>query len=359
MIKKLKNILLYAGIDRFSYERIKPKIQKANLIMTTILSSFATVLITIMYITSFNSEGVKQNKTVYLAGLILSLVILLLSSTIARFHLGLTTFLVYLSYSIYYLYGILIGAVTDPHGKTVTFMVLLVFMPILFIDRPLHVIIVTIVYDCIFIILCYQNKEGAVLSVDLIDSVIFGILGLASGIVVNYMKVKGYTLEQKLHEISRIDQLTQIKNRNAYEVERDSIPDLCKYSLGCIYIDVNGLHELNNSKGHQNGDKMLIEIASEVKDAFSDDFSYRIGGDEFIAFIPDKSQADIDKAIFEMIDKIESMHYHIAVGYATSKTKHLSLDTLIKTAESNMFCNKKMYYKDIANREVRDKENTV
>ena len=353
MLRKLKNILLYAGVERNSFERIRPKIQKMNLTMTTTLSTFATVLITAMLISSFSSEGIMQNRIVYLLGLIMSVVILICSLTFAKRHPSVVRILVSLSYSIYYLYGILIGTITDPSRKTVTFMVMLVFMPILFIDRPMHVISITSGYVLFFIILCYLTKTGTILSVDVIDAIVFGILGCASGIVINQVKVRGYIFEQQLHEISRIDQLTQLRNRNAFEFEKDSMSSLCKTSLGCVYIDVNGLHEINNEQGHDAGDKMLKYVASEVKDTFSDKLSFRVGGDEFIAFVPDASIEDIEKNVQELVERIEKHNYHVAIGCKVSRIRLLSLDYLISEAEKKMIINKKLYYKNLATRDAR------
>ena len=349
MFTKLKNAFLYAGVDRNNYNRVKSQIQKANLATVTILSAFASVLIAVMFISSFNSKGIQQNKSVYILGLIMSLTILILSKSIAKKHYVLVTFLVYLSYSIYYLYGILIGTITDPEGKTVTFMVMLVFMPILFIERPLHILSVTSIFVTVFIILCLRNKEGSVLSVDIIDSLVFFVLGSASGFVINNMKVRVYISERKLHDISRLDQLTQMKNRNAFELEKDSIPSLCKMSIGIIYIDVNGLHEINNEKGHKYGDKMLKDIANEIKLFFSDKISYRIGGDEFVAFVLDLNNDEIEKLLHEMIEKVEAKSYHIAIGFETAPIRHLCLDKLINNAEKKMSTNKNSYYNNIAN----------
>ena len=35
--------------------------------------------------------------------------------------------------------------------------------------------------------------------------------------------------------------------------------------LCCIFVDVNGLHELNNTQGHQTGDRMLQEVARQIR----------------------------------------------------------------------------------------------
>ena len=71
MLRKLKNILWYVGVDRISYERIKPRIQKVNLTMTTIISTFATLLIAAMFISSFKF-GAKQNCIYYWLNFVVS-----------------------------------------------------------------------------------------------------------------------------------------------------------------------------------------------------------------------------------------------------------------------------------------------
>ena len=99
---------------------------------------------------------------------------------------------------------------------------------------------------------------------------------------------------------------------------------------------------------------MLKFIASEVKFAFSDKLTYRIGGDEFVAFVPDKNNEELDETLQQMIRKIEIADYHIAVGYEIAKIRNIELDCLINTAEKNMLNNKNLYYKNIANRKSRN-----
>ena len=226
-------------------------------------------------------------------------------------------------------------------------------MPTLFIDRPIHAILTIVVYDAIFIILCFMNKEGAVLSVDCMDAVVFGILGAASGAVINHMKIRGYVSELKLQEIGRIDQLTQMNNRNAYELDLFSVTEKCRFSLACLYVDANGLHELNNEKGHEAGDNMLKFIAEQVCDIFSDELSYRIGGDEFVAFVPDSDVDSIQVLVSELTDRVEKNGYHIAAGYEIMSLRHIDIRGLIKAAESRMKFSKDEFYRSM-NRKTRN-----
>lgn len=346
MLKKIKE-LFCSNLSRAEYIRISPQIRKANLAMVTILSMFATVLIGAMYLTSMKVEGFKQNSILYLIGLIVSILISIMSVTVAKQHYAIITVLIYLSYAVYYLYGIAIGAITDPKQKTVTLMVLLVFLPTVFIVSKSFIITVTIIHVGLFVLICMKTKHGAILTVDIVDAIVFSLLGLASGTVVNTMKIKGYLLELKLHELGNIDRLTNMRNRNAYENEKYSFNESCKY-LGVLYVDVNGLHEVNK-QGHAKGDEMLKFIAAEIINTFSAETSYRIGGDEFVAFILDKSETEIEAELKEMLTKIEWKGYHIATGLSVSySARHADVDYLISESEKKMYIDKNRYYKSIA-----------
>lgn len=56
-------------------------------------------------------------------------------------------------------------------------------------------------------------------------------------------------------------------------------------SLGIIYLDVNGLKDVNDQFGHEVGDALLVECARRMKMVFKKADFYRIGGDEFIIII--------------------------------------------------------------------------
>lgn len=351
MREKLRSLLFYAGADYSSIARIMPSVERANVTMAITLSGFGTLLIAAMLVFSLRLEGLSQNFWVYIGGLCFSVLIFLLSF-IARKHSKLIIPLIYLAYSVYYLYGILIGVITDTGGKTVTFIVMLVLMPGLFVERPLRTIALTFLYDAIFILGCVFFKTGSVMSVDIVNGALFGLLGLASGLVNNQVRVRHYIDVQKLQEISRIDKLTGVNNRNAYELDLFSVAEKCRHSLACIYVDVNGLHELNNEKGHEYGDIMLKSIAKQVKMTFPEGMVYRTGGDEFVVFAPDVSKADVGYDLINLIKKVEAEGYHIAVGYETVGARGLLIDNLVRAAERNMFMNKNEYYKNLA-REAR------
>lgn len=350
--------LLYAGVKKSEYDAIRSRIASADRTMVQVISGLATVLIAGMFVSALFVGGVSMNRTVYGVGAVVSLV-LFVSSLVFKQSDRLVTPMVYMSYSIFYLYGIMIGAITDPHQKTVTFMVMLVFLPVLFIGRPIYSIAVSAVFIYIFIGLCFRNKTGEVLSNDIIDTVDFGLLGMVSGVIISCGKVRGFLLEKelkvandrlketniRLRDATRTDLLTDMQNRNAYEKDLYVISRECRESIGCVYIDVNGLKYLNDNFGHDQGDRMLKAVADEIKRYFGSEHSYRIGGDEFVIFVPDPGFFEIKTKVDGFTAEIETMDYHTAIGWKIHNLESLSMKDLIEDAEKFMVEKKAEFYK--------------
>ena len=353
VVSKTIKALLYAGVSRSEYDSVKHTINKTNRTMTTVLSFFATILIGCMFITSLKTDALAMNRDVYAIGTLLSLAVFVLSLTIAKKFPATVSILVYLSYAIFYIYGIMIGIVSDPDGKTVTFMVMIVFMQILFVDRPVHSITFTGIFIFVFIGLCYKYKQDPVMSIDVTDALVFGILGASSSTVMNTIKVRRFHLEETLRAVKLVDQLTNLKDGKAYAIEQKTIVEKCRTSLACVFVDVNGLHQINNEQGHDAGDRMLQTIANEIKDVFTAQYAYRIGGDEFVVFIPEANDAEILTKISRLKAQVEESNYYIAVGYSfcegSKELKHLSIEDFVKDADAFMFKDKARFYKNKTN----------
>ena len=152
--------------------------------------------------------------------------------------------------------------------------------------------------------------------------------------------LKSYT---EIREQSERDALTGLLNRNRYERDLPSIYSAHRNALACIYIDVNGLHELNNTKGHDKGDKMLQAVAEGIRLYFHTEYMYRIGGDEFIVFLPDEGEEDVKLRGRSFSGFLEEEGYHISVGIQCERDV-VSMTALVKAAEKKMYAEKKKYY---------------
>lgn len=139
--------------------------------------------------------------------------------------------------------------------------------------------------------------------------------------------------------------LTGLLNRNSYEKNVLEYPGRCRESVTCIYVDVNGLHTLNDSKGHAAGDEMLRAVAGALRDCFGEKDVYRIGGDEFVVFARDEALEGIWNKLEEAQNYLKERGYHVSVGLCCRK-QPVDMDSLVKEAETHMYAEKDRYYQE-------------
>ena len=87
--------------------------------------------------------------------------------------------------------------------------------------------------------------------------------------------------EKELNRLSYHDTLTSFYNRNRYIADTDNLRET-QSPVGIVYLDVNGLKDINDLRGHAFGDKVLVECARRMRETFEGADFYRIGGDEFV-----------------------------------------------------------------------------
>ena len=132
-------------------------------------------------------------------------------------------------------------------------------------------------------------------------------------------------------------------NRNRYERDLPEIFAQYQNSLACVYIDANGLRETNNTKGHDKGDEMLQTVAAEIGKHFATEYIYRIGGDEFVLFVPEPDESKLKLQSEQLSSALSKVNSSISVGIQCGKNIS-SLSLLIKAAEKKMYAQKKKYY---------------
>ena len=344
LLKVIKNLAFYGGVSREEYLAVKERMEDSNLLISKVYSIVSFIVTLCMYLVSLKSADLSLNKTAYMLSMILSVILIIIAYVPKKIPI-LGYISMYLTISIFLIFGIAIGF-GRIEARAVAFMVLLVFMPLVWIDSPIRIIFEIIFFVGVFSIMAYKIKDGATRTVDITNALVFGFLAIFSVLVVYSTKIYGYVLEHKLLIMSEIDQLTGLNNRNCFEWKIDTYSSLYKSSICCVYVDANGLHELNNTEGHQAGDKMLCLIADNLKKFFGKNNTYRIGGDEFIAFVLEYTVDEIESQILELREILAKNNYHVAVGYEFCDAKDVDINTLIVSAESKMYKEKSEYYKN-------------
>nr|WP_294510420.1 GGDEF domain-containing protein [uncultured Bilophila sp.] len=156
---------------------------------------------------------------------------------------------------------------------------------------------------------------------------------------------------QQTHQMAFTDSLTELGNRNAYEMscvrmahDVDSVRSLC-----LILFDINGMKRVNDTRGHLAGDKLLRDFATLLREAMPPDAKlYRYGGDEFIAALHDVSLSDVRRCQRRLERRINlyneenGIRIGVASGYAffNPETDH-GLSEIVKRADAMLYADKR------------------
>ena len=109
-----------------------------------------------------------------------------------------------------------------------------------------------------------------------------------------------------------------------------------------IYIDVNGLHELNNRLGHAAGDEMLRFVAKACVERFPKADVFRLGGDEFL-IISENEEAAAFRRRLEAFQKLcetkeDEIEISCCIGYyADQPHTEKDLRTMINNADYYLY----------------------
>ena len=114
-----------------------------------------------------------------------------------------------------------------------------------------------------------------------------------------------------------------------------------------LFVDIDDLKSVNDTFGHEAGDKVLRHVAKSLKDCVRNcDIVARMGGDEFIVLL----ESPIDqKAAFEVANRILSAvrrpveidgqpsSQTVSVGIAVRQPNGLNAEELLSLADSAMY----------------------
>ncbi|EQK46544.1 diguanylate cyclase domain protein [[Clostridium] bifermentans ATCC 19299] len=150
-------------------------------------------------------------------------------------------------------------------------------------------------------------------------------------------------LENMLRQMSYTDKLTGLFNRAYFEEQIKILNNEKFYPLSMIIGDANGLKKLNDTRGHLEGDKLIIKISEILKNSCNErDLIFRWGGDEFIILMPNTNSICAQSTYNTILENCKkasnyAMKISIALGISTKVDNKLSIEDLIKEAEDTMY----------------------
>ena len=163
----------------------------------------------------------------------------------------------------------------------------------------------------------------------------------------------------QLHTLSITDELTGLYNRRGFFTLAKECLRLAKQSqkeVMLLYADLDNMKEINDTLGHEEGDRLIQETAAMLKSTYrTSDIIARIGGDEFVVFPVGTVKDHSDKIANRLQENIENYNaqannrysLRISTGIATYDPNSMqSIDELLKQADSLMYQHKQSKKKE-------------
>ncbi len=157
-------------------------------------------------------------------------------------------------------------------------------------------------------------------------------------------------LEEELVSLSITDPLTGLHNRRGFislAGQQLKLSDRNKRGVQLYFADLDGLKWINDTLGHEEGDKALIEAATVFKETFrTSDIIARLGGDEYAALAVDITETNSEiftarlQSLIETRNNQENRRYRLSISVGCSyydPENPCSLDELMAHADQLMY----------------------
>ena len=190
--------------------------------------------------------------------------------------------------------------------------------------------------DGVVLIICV-----AIIFITVMTEVLTGrndLLNIVCGIcmMINYIFI--------LSVNSSRDPLTNLYDRRTY------YEDISRYKnqvKGVIQIDVNGLKHLNDTYGHDAGDKALLTVSRILEKNLgnAEMCAYHLSGDEFLIIMYQGKNEALERTVDNIRAEVSETEYSVAVGYYfVNKNENITYEVALKKAEELMYSDKERYY---------------
>lgn len=169
----------------------------------------------------------------------------------------------------------------------------------------------------------------------------------------------------RAEEYSRTDHLTGIANRRRfYEQAEEEIRRVRRYRdpFTLLYIDIDNFKTVNDTLGHNEGDRLLLSVASTMRIIFREsDTVARLGGDEFGLILPKTGEQEAVTVAGKMRAALkaiveEKWPVTFSIGMITYREAPASTDEMVLAADHLMYEVKSTGKNEIRHRVVPESE---
>ncbi len=200
IMTRLKQLLLYAGLEKEEYDKIQSIFLAPNWMILTSFSIVVALVSIGFIILSFFNTTVVSDSIAFCCTSVIMIVIAVVNVTNGKNNEKLLNALDVIFITATYMLGIYNGTIGDPNNTSITFIVLVVGLPMVLNGRPVIMIGEMLLACAVFLIVAINVKSPDVIDVDVADVIAFAFISLALNLHLVVVKVQGYFAQYQANE---------------------------------------------------------------------------------------------------------------------------------------------------------------
>ncbi|WP_191015345.1 GGDEF domain-containing protein [Treponema zioleckii] len=334
----------FYGYSRESYkacaEMIRSTDRKHISILTSwfFLMNFVYLVFSYLNLFGVNEERIPFYSAFMLVSLMFGVWVLFFPKSVDK-HIY---FAVLSSIFMLLIYGIL-SSIAQPYMPATMFLVLLLLTSLSYVGSMYIMILISIAGTGIFIFTSYSYKTFSIAYHDTYNVLVVLMLSILLHYSFQRMRIAQFVLYQQDLEIQRkleikssFDSLTGLLNRGRFfSIAEEVLKIKSEGILALCIIDLDGFKQINDTLGHQMGDKVIQVVGKTIMECLRIDivdknisswnlnqpfdFAGRLGGDEFILMLRGKKdREELTAKLKEILEKLNATSFDSVAGIRAS-----------------------------------------
>jgi diguanylate cyclase (GGDEF)-like protein len=165
--------------------------------------------------------------------------------------------------------------------------------------------------------------------------------------------IERHRMLQQVRQMAVLDELTGLNNRRGFVLVCQHLWQVANRNgkrLALLFLDLDGLKQINDGHGHAQGDRALVDMADILRHTFRKaDVLGRLGGDEFVVLLAEGSSEGAARALERLRASVDGFNQQAARPYRLSASVGLSwyepdapapVEVVIEQADRAMYADK-------------------
>lgn len=306
--------LHYGGVSHVDYRNISPIYNITNYSVWRVICIIEAVLFSALFVNSFIATGLQRFRFLYLGMALFTTIQASIFYRLAKKkRFTFLKLLIYFNSLIIYSFGMLLSLDSAPNELSVAFMVMLVVLPLVILDKPCRLITMTVAVSAIYIVLVHRFKADDIQQTERVNTIVYCLVSCILSTYLVCSRFSGLLEEFRTSQRIYVDALTGLGNELSYlrcvEELNGRIKSGEAPAFAVCMMDLNNVKTTNDTYGHRFGCALIVESGHYIRKHFLTSHCFHVGGDEFIVILEGADYEHREALIKDFDKRMEDYYY--------------------------------------------------